>query len=96
MGATGCGTMCGCCVYATCSQILRTRDMPRVVAAAMCNLKVALQQFLDAGTYDVNAQAPGTAVTALHYDLHIGFHIGSFGIADGMSIARVWTRRCSK
>ena len=45
--------------------ILRSRAMPRCVTAAMCDLKVALRLYLDAG-YDVNAKAAGSGATALH------------------------------
>ena len=48
--------------------ILRTQAMPRIVAAATCNLKIALQQYIEADlpTFSINASAPGTGATALH------------------------------
>ena len=48
--------------------IMRTQAMPRIVAAAMGNLKIALQQYIEADlpTFAINAAAPGTGVTALH------------------------------
>ena len=48
--------------------IMRTQAMPRIVAAAMGSLKVALQQYIkaDLPTFTINAAAPGTGVTALH------------------------------
>ena len=48
--------------------IMRTQAMPRIVAAAMRSLKVALQQYIEADlpTFAINAAAPGTGVTALH------------------------------
>jgi hypothetical protein len=48
--------------------IMRAQAMPRIVAAAMGSLKVALQQYIEADlpTFAINAAAPGTGVTALH------------------------------
>ena len=48
--------------------IMRTQDMPRIVAAAMGNLKLALRQYIEADlpTFAINAAAPGTGITALH------------------------------
>ena len=45
--------------------IMRSRAMPRIVTSAICDLKVALRLYIDAG-YDVNATASGSGACALH------------------------------